>query len=103
MVIYIDILLALNWWIDFLLLLGVRRATGGGTGSWRLAVGALVGAVSCLVLFLPPMPVWLSLLVRLSAAVLMASTLTSTSTTTRRRSSLVSDMRRFTERVEHDG
>lgn len=73
MVIYIDILLALNWWIDFLLLLGVRRATGGGTGSWRLAVGALVGAVSCLVLFLPPMPVWLSLLVRLSAAVLMVT------------------------------
>lgn len=70
MVIYIDMLLALNWWIDFLLLLGVRRAVGGYGGSWRLAVGALVGALSCLVLFLPPMTVWLSLLVRLAAAAL---------------------------------
>ena len=71
MVIYIDILFALNWWIDFLLLLGVRRSTGGSGQSWRLAVGALVGAVSCLVLFLPPLAVWVSLLVRLAAAVLM--------------------------------
>lgn len=73
MVIYIDILLALNWWIDFLLLLGVRRAMGGGAKSWRLAVGALVGALSCLVLFLPPLSVWLSLLIRLSAAILMVT------------------------------
>lgn len=73
MVIYIDILLALNWWIDFLLLLGVRRAMGGGAKSWRLAVGALVGALSCLVLFLPPLSVWLSLLIRLCAAALMVT------------------------------
>ena len=73
MVIYIDILFALNWWIDFLLLLGVRRATGGSGQSWRLAVGALVGAVSCLVLFLPPLSVWVSLLIRLAAAVLMVA------------------------------
>lgn len=72
MVIYIDILFALNWWIDFLLLLGVRRAVGGEGKAWRLAVGALVGAFSCLVLFLPPVSVWVSLLIRLFAAVLMA-------------------------------
>lgn len=71
MVIYVDILLALNWWVDFLLLLGVRRALGGGARPWRLAVGALVGALTCLVLFLPPMAVWLSLLVKLVAALLM--------------------------------
>ncbi|MBR2320157.1 MAG: sigma-E processing peptidase SpoIIGA [Clostridia bacterium] len=73
MVIYIDMLLALNWWIDFLLLLAVRRAMGGNGKSWRLAVGALVGAFSCLVLFLPPVSVWVSLLIRLSAAALMVS------------------------------
>lgn len=71
MVIYIDILFALNWWMDYLLLLGVRRGMGGEGKSWRLAVGALVGAFSCLALFLPPIPVWLSLLIRLVAAVLM--------------------------------
>lgn len=73
MVIYIDILLALNWWIDFLLLLAVRRAMGGGARSWRLALGALVGALSCFTLFLPPMSVWLSLLIRLLAAALMVT------------------------------
>lgn len=73
MVIYIDILLALNWWIDFLLLLGVRRAAGGAGKPWRLAFGALVGAVACFVLFLPPLSVWLSLLIRLSAAALMVT------------------------------
>ncbi len=74
MVIYADILLALNWWIDFLLLLGVRRALGGGGKPWRLAVGALVGAVSSFVLFLPPLPVWLSLAVKLVAAAGMVLT-----------------------------
>ena len=68
MVIYIDVLLALNWWIDYLLLLAVRRSTGGAGRPWRLAVGALVGALSCLVLFLPPLAVWISLMVRLLAA-----------------------------------
>ena len=73
MVIYVDILFALNWWIDFLLLLGVRRGVGGSTSAWRLAVGALVGAVSCLVLFLPPISVWLTLLLRLLTAALMVT------------------------------
>lgn len=74
MVIYADILLALNWWIDFLLLLGVRRALGGAGKPWRLAAGALVGAVSSFVLFLPPLPVWLSLAVKLVAAAGMVLT-----------------------------
>ena len=73
MVIYLDMLLALNWWIDFLLLLGVRRAMGGGARSWRLAMGALVGALSCFALFWPPMAVWLTLGIRLLAAVLMVA------------------------------
>ena len=73
MVIYIDVLLAVNGWIDFLLLLGVRRMTGGVGSSWRLAVGALVGALSCLTLFLPLLPVWLTLLLRLAAAMLMVA------------------------------
>lgn len=73
MVIYIDVLLAVNGWIDFLLLLGVRRMTGGVGSSWRLALGALVGALSCLILLLPPLPVWLTLLLRLAAAMLMVA------------------------------
>lgn len=71
MVIYIDLLLALNGWIDFLLLLGVRRYSGGSVRPWRLALGALVGAVFGLALLLPPLPLLVSLLVKLVAAVVM--------------------------------
>ena len=73
MTIYADILLALNWWIDYLLLLGVRRRLGGGTRPWRLALGALVGALSCFVLFMPTFSVWLDLAVKLVAALAMVS------------------------------
>lgn len=68
MVIYADILFMMNWWLDFLLLLGVRRALGVGTKPWRLALGALVGSLSAAVLFLPTIPWWLSLAVKLAAA-----------------------------------
>ena len=71
MVIYVDLLLALNWWIDYLLLLGVRRSLGGAGRPWRLVVGALVGAATCFVLFLPPLPVWLSLAIKLLSALCM--------------------------------
>ena len=50
MVIYGDILLAVNWWVDFLLLMLVRRLTGAGTGGVRVALGGLVGALSCAVI-----------------------------------------------------
>lgn len=71
MVIYADVLFLLNGWIDFVLLLGVRRALGEGGRPWRLVLAALLGAVSSFVLFLPPMPVWLSLAVKLAAAAWM--------------------------------
>lgn len=68
MVIYGDILLALNGWIDFLLLLGVRRITGGKAPPWRLAAGSFAGALAGFLVFLPPLPVWLTLLIKLLAA-----------------------------------
>lgn len=71
MTIYVDLLVALNWWIDYLLLLGVRRALGGGARPWRLVVGALVGALFCLVLLLPDLPLWADLLMKLAGAVAM--------------------------------
>lgn len=74
MVIYADVLLAVNWWVDFLLLLAVRRFLGIGARPWRLIVGALLGGVFSLSLFLPPMAAWLSLLLKLVAAGLMILT-----------------------------
>lgn len=71
MIIYVDILVAVNWWVDYLLLLCVRRAGGSGVRGWRLALAALVGALSSLVLFLPPLPAGVSLLCKLGGATLM--------------------------------
>lgn len=71
MVIYADILIAVNWWIDYLLLLLVRRMTGAAATGWRVVLGALVGAVSCLVMLLPPLPILLMLSVKLLSAAAM--------------------------------
>lgn len=71
MVIYVDVLLVLNGWIDYLLLLAVRRFSGSEAPGWRLALGALVGAGFCLALLLPPLPLWGSLTVKLASAVVM--------------------------------
>ena len=68
MIIYVDILLAVNWWVDFLLLLGVRRFAAFGARPWRLVLGALVGSLFSLVLLLPPMTAWLTLPLKLFAA-----------------------------------
>ena len=71
MIIYADILLVVNWWVDFLLLLGVRRLLGIGARAWRLAVAALLGSVFSFTLLLPPLTSVLSLLFKLLAAALM--------------------------------
>lgn len=71
MIVYADILLAVNLWIDFLLLLGVRRFMGVGARPWRLVLGSFVGALFSFVLLLPPMAAWLSLSLKLLSAGLM--------------------------------
>lgn len=74
MVIYADMLLAVNWWVDFLLLLAVRHFLGFGGRPWRLIIGALLGGIFSFSLFLPPMAAWLSLLLKLTAAGVMILT-----------------------------
>ena len=52
MVIYLDILLILNFFVDFLLLLGTNRLAGFPSGGWRVALGAALGAAyggACLI------------------------------------------------------
>lgn len=51
MVIYLDLVMLLNFLVDFLLLLGTNRLSGFPAGGWRCALAALLGAVysgSCL-------------------------------------------------------
>ncbi len=71
MIIYVDILLAVNGWVDFLLLLFVRRLAATGTSGRRLVWGAAVGALSSLLLLLPALPVWVTAPCKLVTAALM--------------------------------
>ncbi len=67
-VIYIDVLLALNLWIDFVLLLATARLLRLPRKRWRMVLGALVGAASACLVFLPSLPAPLSVGIKLAAA-----------------------------------
>ena len=72
-VIYIDVLLALNLFIDFLLLAATARVLRLPIRRWRMVAGALIGAASACLVFLPDPPAPLSLLIKLlSAAAIVA-------------------------------
>lgn len=45
MEVYLDLVMVLNFLVDFLLLLGTNRLSGFPAGAWRCAGAALVGAV----------------------------------------------------------
>ncbi len=70
-IIYIDVLLCINLFIDFLLLCATARVLRRPYRRRRLIGGAVVGALSSLSILLPPMPTVLSLLLRLIVAALM--------------------------------
>ncbi len=73
MVIYADVLVTVNGWVDFLLLVLLRRITGATAPGWRLALGALVGGGAALVLLLPPLPFWASLVFKVGGAAAMVA------------------------------
>ncbi len=70
-VVYIDVLFLLNLWIDFLLLSVTARICRTPVRRVRLVIGAAAGALLCLLLFLPPLTVWLSLAIRALGTVLL--------------------------------
>ena len=70
-VIYLDVLLALNLFIDFLLLTATGRILRLARKRWRLVLGAGVGAASCCLVLVPALPGPLSLLFKLAAACLI--------------------------------
>ena len=70
-VIYIDVLLILNLWIDFLLLSATARLRRLPVKRGRLLVAAAIGAVGSCVLFLPPLSIPIALLIRALGTVLL--------------------------------
>ncbi len=55
MVIYLDLVILLNFLVDFFLLLGTNRLSGFPSGAWRCAGAALAGAVYSGACLLPGM------------------------------------------------
>lgn len=53
MVVYVDILLSINFMVNYLLLRLTAQFSGEKLSGWRSALGAFVGALSALVVFLP--------------------------------------------------
>ena len=70
-VVYIDVLFLLNLWIDFLLLSVTARICRVPVKRVRMVCGAVVGACLCLILFLPPLTVGVSLCIRILGTVLL--------------------------------
>ena len=55
--VYVDILLVINFLVDFLLLSLLARTGGRGTqGGWRRVAAAAIGSLFSLSIFLPPLP-----------------------------------------------
>ena len=70
-VVYVDLLWLLNFVANHLLLLGAGRLAGAGLRRWRIALGAALGALYAVALFLPGMG-WMSTLpCKLAVAVVM--------------------------------
>lgn len=63
-VVYVDVLLALNLFINYLLLLSGACFLREKVRRWRLLLGAALGAVYALVIFLPELPSVVSVLLK---------------------------------------
>lgn len=72
-VIYIDVLLAINLLIDFLLLSATAYLLHIPVKRRRLVLGAGLGAASAGIIFLPELPVPVTLLIKLATAALLVA------------------------------
>ena len=70
-VIYGDILLAVNWIVDYFLLVGVAAISGCGAARGRLLLGGALGGLSAFVFLAPPLPVWGQVLYQLASGTIV--------------------------------
>ncbi len=70
-VIYLDVLLVFNLYVNYILLRLTARITHSRLPFWRCMGAAGLGSLSTLMIFLPPMPPLLSVLCKLPLAVLL--------------------------------
>ena len=63
-VIYLDILLAVNFILDFFLLLATGKLCGALAGRWRVVAASAAASLFSLVLLLPPLPMMIQLAIK---------------------------------------
>ena len=63
--IYIDILIGTNVIINYFIILAVEKFTGFDSSIKRKIVGSVFGAICSLVIFLPEIPFFINLLLKL--------------------------------------
>lgn len=68
MVIYLDLLLCLNLFVNFFLLKATAALSKTECGFWRMLLGALLGAATSLTILLPSLPLIIDLWIRVLAA-----------------------------------
>lgn len=69
--VYVDVLVCVNFIVDYVMLLSVKRLLAFAVRRRRLVAGAAVGGLGSLVVLLPPMPFWGALVLSLAEAFLM--------------------------------
>lgn len=72
--VYLDVLLVFNLYVNYILLRITARITHSPLRSGRCLAGAALGSLSTLMIFLPEMPLLLSVLCKLLTAVLLCMT-----------------------------
>ncbi|MCI8623496.1 MAG: sigma-E processing peptidase SpoIIGA [Provencibacterium sp.] len=73
LIVYVDVLIVLNFIVNYLLLAVSARLCAGSCARWRLALAALIGAAASLCLFLPPGPGWVNAAFKLGLSALLAA------------------------------
>ncbi|WP_085832178.1 sigma-E processing peptidase SpoIIGA [Clostridium merdae] len=73
-IIYVDVLVAVNLFVNYFLLLTVAKFFHISASRLRMVLGAAVGAFGSLIILLPPIPVLISFLIKLVLSALIVIT-----------------------------
>lgn len=73
MIVYVDVLIVTNFIVNYLLILVSGRLCGTRLSRWRIVLAALVGALSALAIFLPALPGWCNVALKLLLTLLIAA------------------------------
>lgn len=71
MTVYVDVLLTVNLFVNYALLLCTSMIMKNGASRWRVLLGAAVGSVYGLIIFLPQIPHIAELVIRIAASALI--------------------------------